>query len=516
MTDYQPVINGSDIDLTTPDDHAKIDEMINLGQITHLQTTAGWVYLLRGKLNAKSVPIHDPSNGVAQRVTFDKVASFGVMPPAENPVDQAIKELNDMGATVSISRTPGTDPHPVTEVVQESINKVQDTAPAHAERAHALLSASSAHRWLHCTPSARISERYPDNTSEAAEEGTAAHELAEHKLRLLLGEQSQRPESVWFNEDMDTHTDDYADCVMAELEEARKTSPAAFVAVEQRLDFSHLVPDGFGTGDAIIVGDGRMTIVDLKYGKGVEVSAEGNPQMRLYALGALAQFGMIYSIDTVRMVIFQPRLSNVSVDEITAGELVQWGESVVKPAAKIAEAGEGELVAGEWCRFCSHRAQCPAQASLYMEPVKPMLDAVMAPTPDTLSDEQIARIVTLASDVKKWLTAVEKHALDAANNGKQYPGLKLVEGRSVRKYTDDQAVAEAVQEAGFDPWERKVLGVTAMTKLLGKPAFDQILGGLIHKPAGKPTLVPESDKRPALTVASPGTVFQPIESKETA
>ena len=302
---------------------------------------------------------------------------------------------------------------------------------------------------------------------------------------------------------------------MAELARAQETGAAAFLAIEQRLDFSHIVPDGFGTGDALIVGDGTMTVIDLKYGKGVEVSAVGNPQMRLYALGALAQFGMIYNVDRVRMVIFQPRLNNTSVDEISVEELITWGREVVAPRAQLAIQGEGELNAGEWCRFCRHAPQCPALAAQYLEPLPKESDEMTpaAPDPETLTDDQIANIVAWSGEIKKWLSKVEKFALDEANNGHSYPGLKLVEGRSVRKYTDEEKVAAAVEKTGHDPYEKKLLGITAMTKMLGKKQFQDTLGGLVHKPAGKPTLVPESDKRPALQTATPETVFQPLGGK---
>ena len=382
----------------------------------------------------------------------------------------------------------------------------------HADRDHALLSASSAHRWINCTPAPYLEAQHPDTASDAAAEGTAAHELAEHKLRQHLDLPTTRPVSEWDSEEMDDYTDQYADHVMAELQRAREVDKAAFLSIEERLDFSHIVPDGFGTGDALIVSDYTLTIVDLKYGKGVEVSAVRNPQMRLYALGALATYGAIYDIEQVRMVIFQPRLGNVSVEEISVDELTTWAEGVVRPAAEKAAAGEGELQAGDWCRFCRHAAQCPALAADMFAPVPTSAEHVpAAPDPDTLTDTQIATIVTHAGELKKWLTKVESYALAQANDGHTYPGLKLVEGRSVRKYTDDDAVTKAVEAAGEDPYKpREVLGITAMTKLLGKKRFQELLGDYVHKPEGKPTLVPASDKRPALTLATPDTMFEPI------
>lgn len=396
---------------------------------------------------------------------------------------------------------------------QPKANAANTNTAGHADRDHALLSASSAHRWIHCTPAPYLEAQHPDNTSNAAAEGTAAHELAEHKLRLLLEEPTTRPESEWDSEEMDDYTDQYADHVMAELARAREVDKAAFLAIEERLDFSHIVPDGFGTGDALIVADDTLTVVDLKYGKGVEVSAIGNPQMRLYALGALATYSPIYDIQQVRMVIFQPRLGNISVEETTVDELIAWAEQVVRPAADLAIKGEGEPQAGQWCRFCRHAAQCRTLATEMFAPVPTKADLVpAAPAPDTLTDAQIAQIVAHAGELKKWLTKVESYALDQAVGGHTYPGLKVVEGRSVRKYTDETDVARAVEAAGEDPYKpREVLGITAMTKLLGKKRFQELLGDHIHKPEGKPTLVPESDKRPALVLATPETMFTPIE-----
>lgn len=507
--------------------------------ITHIRTKQGKVWKIFTLLNKKSVPLNHAGDG-PQRVNFTSVGSFGVLGDPENTATAA-----DTGDTPDETPSPqvtNADGNPINangqtfgEHLQNPGREVgswtpdtQDSNPqetldsstpaAHAGRAHALLSASGAHRWLNCTPSARLEEHLPDTTSAAAEEGTAAHELAEHKLLTLLGNAfaGPHPESDWNDEEMESHTDDYADHVMAELARTRETSPGAFLAVEERLDFSHIVEDGFGTGDATIIGDGTMTIVDLKYGKGVEVSAENNPQLKLYALGALRTYGMIYNIQQVRLVIFQPRRNNISVWETTVEDLLEWAEMVVKPAAALAHEGAGELRAGEWCQFCRHAPQCTALAAQHFEVIptqSPLSATPAAPNPETLTDAQIAQIVRHAGQIKKWLTAVEKHAQDRANAGHHYPGLKLVEGRSVRRYTDEQAVAQAVEQAGHDPYEKRLLGITAMTKLLGKKDFDTLLGDFLHKPEGAPTLVPEDDKRPALTVATPGNVFEPI--KET-
>ena len=234
--------------------------------------------------------------------------------------------------------------------------------------------------------------------------------------------------------------------------------------------------------------------------------------MRLYALGALATYGAIYDVQTIRTVIFQPRLGNISTEEITVDELVAWAEDVVRPAAEKAAAGEGELQAGQWCRFCRHAAQCPALAEEMFSPLPTTAEHTpAAPAPDTLTDDQVATIVEHSGELKKWLTKVESFALEQATAGRTYPGLKLVEGRSVRKYTDEGDVASTVQAAGEDPYKpREVLGITAMTKLLGKKRFEELLGDHVHKPEGKPTLVPVADKRPALELAPAATLFPPI------
>lgn len=471
MSEYQALLAIPDA--VGDEELAHIEDVINQVGITHLEGGDGVIRRIAGHLNKKTIPLANEDGNGPTRLSFGKVKTLGTIEEDE--------------------------PEPA----------------GHAGRAHAVLSASSAHRWLNCTPAPRLEEQYPDSSSDAAAEGTAAHELAEHKLRNLQGLPSTLTSTDWVTEEMDDYTDDYVDNVVAELDRAQKNSPAAFLAIEQRLDFSHIVPDGFGTGDALIVGDGTMTVIDLKYGKGVEVSAAGNPQMALYALGALTQFGMIYNIETVRMVIFQPRLNNVSVDEVSVTELMQWADTVVKSRAQAAINGEGELNAGEWCRFCRHAPQCTALAAKYFAPIPKQDDEVTpaAPAPETLTDDQIAQIVTWSGELKKWLSTVEKFALDKANSGHTYPGLKLVEGRSVRRYTDEAAVAAAVEQAGHDPYEKKLLGITAMTKLLGKKQFQDTLGDLVHKPQGKPTLVPESDKRPALQVATPETMFQPLGGK---
>lgn len=499
---YKPLIFIKDVDLH---DSSEIEELQATAKeygVTHCIDTRGRLLEVT-KINKKSINIDDGMD--TARLDWKMIESIGIQ--------EGVVELDPNNAT---EPTPLHKPKP--EPQPEPASEPEPAAAGHKQRDHALLSASGSSRWLNCTPSPLLEEQYPDSDSEAAAEGTAAHELAEYKLRVLKGSKfQQRPTSNWDSEEMESHTDDYADHVMATLAQAKESSPAATLLIEHRLDFSHLVPDGFGTGDAIIIADDTMTIIDLKYGKGVEVSAEANPQMRLYALGALHQFGMIYDIKRVKMVIFQPRLNNTSIDEIEAQELITWGNDVVKPTAAIAMAGEGELNPGDWCQFCKHAPACPALAKQYFD-VVPMQDAQpAAPKPDTLSDAQIANIVTWSGDLKKWVGKVEEYALKTALEGKTYPGLKLVEGRSNRAITDKEAAAKKVQELGHDPWKpRELLGITAMTKLLGKKTFDETLGEYLHKPEGKPTLVVESDKRQALAPKTADSFFAAIDKKETA
>lgn len=373
---------------------------------------------------------------------------------------------------------------------------------------HALLSASGAHRWLNCTPSAILEAAQPDSSSEAAREGTAAHALAEWKLlRHLKHKTGRRPKSAYDCAGMEDYTDAYVDFVKAAAKKLSKTAKP-FIGVEQRLDFSDIVPDGFGTGDCVIISEPIMHIVDLKYGQGVQVFADGNPQMRLYALGALATFAPLYDIDRVRMTIFQPRLDHVDTAEITVKELNDWAENVVRPKAKMAAAGEGEFQAGEWCRFCRIRATCRARAEKNLA----IAQAEFAKPPAQLAPDELAKALEAIPDLKKWASDVETYALQTALDGAKYEGFKLVEGRSVRKFSDEALVAEKATKAGYtDIYTKKLLGITALEKRMGKKTFQEILGGLVEKPAGKPALVPISDKRPPLHIATADEEFEKIE-----
>lgn len=363
---------------------------------------------------------------------------------------------------------------------------------------HALLSASSAYRWLACPPSALLSAKYEDTSSSYAQEGTAAHALAEHKVLKALGRKADDPtENLdYFNEEMDEATDAYAGYVLEQVAEAKKATTDPIVLVEQRVDFSTYVPDGFGTADALIIADNKLSITDLKYGRGVLVEADHNPQLMCYALGAYEMFSALYDIETVSMTIFQPRRDNVSVFEMKASDLLEWAENTLKPKAELAAEGKGDFTAGEHCRFCKAKADCRARAEANLALAR--YDFALPPT---LTDADIEAILPLLDELTSWAEDIKAYALTRAVAGKEWHGYKLVAGRSNRKYVNEDAVAKKVSDAGFNPYEEKLLGITAMTKLLGKNRFEELLSSLIEKPQGKPTLVPESDKRPAMNSA---------------
>ncbi|MBC2723231.1 DUF2800 domain-containing protein [Desulfosporosinus sp.] len=362
---------------------------------------------------------------------------------------------------------------------------------------HALLSASSSHRWLHCTPSARLEEEFENTSSVFAAEGTAAHELSEYKLRQYLGETVKRPVSEFDSDDLDYYTDIYVDYAIELITEIRSNCKDPIILLEQRLDYSCYVDGGFGTGDLVIVADSTLDIVDLKYGKGVAVSAEENPQMKLYALGALALFDSLYDIKTVRMTICQPRLESISTYEITADKLIAWAEGELRPRAKLAINGEGEFLPGGHCRFCRARHTCRARADEYLSLAK--YDFKL---PALLSEEEISEVLNLADRIATWAADVYAFATDLAiREGKEWHGYKLVEGRSNRRYTNERAVVETVTAAGYtDIYKQSLIGITDMEKLLGKKMFKELLSGLVEKPAGKPTLVQFSDKRQAISL----------------
>ena len=372
---------------------------------------------------------------------------------------------------------------------------------------HAVLSASGSKRWLSCTPSARLELVFENTSTEAAKEGTAAHALCEHKLKKALKQRSKRPASDYDSDEMEECTDEYVSFVMEQYEAAKAVCADPIVLIEQHLDFSCYVPDGFGTGDCIIIADDTLHIVDFKYGTGILVEAEENPQMMLYALGALEIFDALYDIREVSMTIFQPRRENVSTWTIPVEDLKTWAENVLKPRAALAFNGEGEYVPGEHCTFCKAAVRCRARAE---EKLK--LAESEFRLPPLLTDAEIEQILTVVPDLTRWANEIEAYALDAAlNHGKEWDGFKVVEGRSVRKYRDEAKVAEAAKEAGYtDIYRQSLIPMTEMEKLMGKTEFEEVLGSLIYKPPGKPTLVPKTDKRPAINVTNAINEFNEI------
>lgn len=370
---------------------------------------------------------------------------------------------------------------------------------------HAKLSASGAKKWIACPGSVVLESQMKDKPSEYAEEGTTAHALGEAKIRLALKEITRAKynkiiKDLEIDEDMEDYTDEYRDFVIERFNAAKRDTPDAVLLLEQRLDFSDYVPDGFGTGDCVIIGNGIVEIIDLKYGKGVAVQAENNPQMQLYALGAMTAYDFLYDISNVSLTIYQPRIKNIDTACLTVEELAVWGESI-KPIAKKAFAGTEEFCSGNHCDtgFCKARPICRA----YAEQKLAMARFDFA-KPTTLSPDEIAEILDEADALAKWATLIKDYALDEAlHNGTEFPGYKVVEGRSNRAYAmDDTLIAAMLIAKGYnedDIWPRKLKSVSNLEKYLGKKEFSAVLGDYIVKPAGKPTLVPVTDKRPAFT-----------------
>lgn len=370
---------------------------------------------------------------------------------------------------------------------------------------HAVLSASGAHRWLACTPSARFEMRFPASTSAYAEEGTAAHSVAELTTRYYLGEIDENTyedklaelsKSSYFTEEMLEHAESYAKFIVDRLAEVKKVCADPVVILESRLDFSKWVPEGFGTGDCVIIAEPVLDVIDFKYGKGHRVEAHDNPQMQLYALGALSEYESLYDIQTVRMTIFQPRLSGVcDSDEKPVKELKTWATKVVKPRAKLADKGQGEFAPSEEaCRFCRAKKQCKARADKNLE----LFDE--SPDPLTITAEEAGAILAKASDIEGWLKDLKELVSTALTAGEEVTGWKMVEGRSNRRFVDENQVVEAMKAAGYDEallYERKLITLTKMEKDFGKKTVAEVLKDLIVKPQGAPTLAPETDKRPA-------------------
>jgi len=371
---------------------------------------------------------------------------------------------------------------------------------------HAILSASSAHRWIKCTPSARLEESFENTTSTFAEEGTFMHSLGELKLRRYLGEIKESGYkkklkefkcSQFFNSEIDEAVEIYVDFAKELIEEIKQICKDPIVLLEQRLDFSKYVESGFGTGDLIVVADGVLNVVDLKGGQGVKVYSEKNPQMMLYSLGALELFDCLYDIHTVRMSICQPRLENISTYEISVEELVNWAENVLKPAAKLAWDGEGEFCPSEYtCKFCRAKVACKSRAQKNLEIAK--FEFKQA---SLLTKDEILEVLEKADEIIDWCKDIWSWAEAKAIEGEEFEGFKVVEGRSIRTYVDENAVITKLTEAGYtedEVFSKSLKGITALEKTLGKKVFSKVLDGLIVKPQGKPTFVSSSDKREPL------------------
>lgn len=364
--------------------------------------------------------------------------------------------------------------------------------------AHSEKGPSSSSCWINCTPSAKLCAEFPNEATSYVQEGTDAHELCEYLLKKELGEDVKDPsgELEYYNQEMQEHCEDYRNYVMELVAEAKQKTKDVVVMVEQQIQYERFVKGGFGTADCIIIADGVLNVVDFKYGLGVEVRAEGNTQMQIYALGALEIFDALYDIDTVRMTIFQPRLSNISSATMSRDDLYKWAVEVLKPAADEADAGTGEFHTGDWCRFCRAKHICRERAKRNLE-----LASYEFTSPPLLSDEEITEILDKVDNLLNWANDVKEYALQEAIGGKEWPGFKLVEGRSIRKYTDEQEAAKLAAEAGYDPYEKKVKTITELSKEMGKKKFEEVLGKVVVKPQGKPVLVREDDKRPALNTA---------------
>ena len=370
----------------------------------------------------------------------------------------------------------------------------------HSGRAHARLNASSSHRWMMCPPSVRLSEQFADKPSSYAEEGTFLHELCELKLHRYLGDMAsdvieaqyaEHRDSEFYTQEAETVTDEYVAFCVETIEAVKSSCPDPLIMVEHRLDYSEYVPEGYGTGDLVIVADGVIEVIDFKGGRGVRVDAHRNSQLMLYGLGALLEFDPLYDVRNVRVTIVQPRLSNTSTYEIAADELVCWAEKEVRPRALLAYEGKGEFCAGDWCRFCKARYTCRKRSEYHMQ-----LAERDFRQPDLLSDEEITDILPIADSLNNWVQDLLAYATQQAVEGKSWPGYKLVAGRSNRKYTSEAEVIKAATEAGYtDIYKTTLLGVGDLEKRLGRKKFNEVLGMYVIKPVGAPTLVPDSDPR---------------------
>lgn len=380
--------------------------------------------------------------------------------------------------------------------------------------AHAKLSASGSAKWLVCTPSANLESTLPDEGSNFASEGTFAHAVFEQAILMMLSRPTiPLPKDLLHHDtaELREYVAEAVNVAWDRINDAYNRCKDPIILVEQRLDFSMWVPEGFGTGDLVIITDGLVEVMDLKYGKGIYVDPRENSQLRLYGLGAYYELCHLYDITSVRMTVLQPRLSNFRSEELSMEDLLEWGQQYVMPRAKMAWVGGGEFVPGDHCKdgFCRARFTCAARAQASLAVAKAEFSSPVRagpPAVDTLSMERIAALLPQADMVIDWFSDLKAHALkQAVEHNTPVPGFKLVEGRSNRKYVDQDAVAAKLKDSGIPEeimFERSLLGITAMESAIGKKKFTELLGDLVVKPAGKPTLVPEGDKRPALALAA--------------
>ena len=371
--------------------------------------------------------------------------------------------------------------------------------------AHARFSPSSGKRYLSCPPSLRLEEQFEDEQSPYAAEGTAGHAMAEYLINKHLKKRVKRPVSDYFTDELMEAVEDYTTYGIEVIEKAKQDCDSPFVAVELRVSLDHRVEGCFGTADLVVVDSKKVHIIDLKLGKGVMVDAEQNVQLMIYGLGVLDMLECLYDIETVELTIVQPRLEHLSTWEISAEELKKWGAEVFEPGANMALSGEGPYSAGDHCRFCKARFNCRERANEYLK-----LAQMEFAEPPLLSDEEVAEVLAKADALKKWAEEIYTYAQnEAIVNHKEWPGYKLVLGRSNRKYTDEEDVAKAATDAGYtDIYKSTLIGITEMEHLMGKKKFNEILGAYVYKPDGKVTLVPDSDKREAINLSTAEADFK--------
>lgn len=371
--------------------------------------------------------------------------------------------------------------------------------------AHSVYPPSSAKRYMNCTPALKLEQQFEDEQSPYAEEGSAGHALAEHLIKKHLKKRSKRPVSDYYTDELVEAVDEYVGYCIGQIEAAKQECSDPVFEVERRTDISRHIEGCFGTADMVIVTDHKIHVIDLKLGKGVMVDAEHNEQLMIYGLGILDFYEILYDIETVALTIVQPRLEHLSTWEISVEDLKKWAKEELEPKARMALAGEGEFRAGDHCRFCKARFTCRARAEEYLK-----LARMEFAEPALLSDDEIAEVLLKADTLKKWAEEIYAYAQnEAVVNHRQWPGFKLVLGKSNRKYTDENEVAEAAKKAGYtDIYKTSLIGITDMEKLMGKKKFSEILGSLVYKPEGKVTLVPESDKRETVKTATAEADFK--------